>query len=301
MEIVDSRVNFQSTTFTNYKKSHVIKELTKCMYHQKLDEAFVWTTDLLCSGHIIDLWNIYIQFICKYIHIHNPKLPIFLYKKFEEFKVIANKTPDFKLRNNKEIRLIFFTITAVLTNCNKDSILDFDNLKFDLKLDIFANLKAPNIHYAQPYFKAGDPKEYFISLNELTYHLKDTKNKMDILYWLEWILEYEQSSIKKKKIIGCIQRDFAPNTNIIWLVWEILLSCKKGPILDKVIDSIFSLFKIKYTPACNKKKKGLLHLAIMFIISDIDYQKKLVENVGIFNNLEKNILTTFEQIKKNEI
>ena len=39
----------------------------------------------------------------------------------------------------------------------------------------------------------------------------------------------------------------------------------------------------------------------MFIISDIDYQKKLVENVNIFNNLEKNILTTFEQIKKNEI
>jgi hypothetical protein len=39
----------------------------------------------------------------------------------------------------------------------------------------------------------------------------------------------------------------------------------------------------------------------MFIITDVDYQKKLVDNVAIFNNIEKNILITFEQIKKSEI
>lgn len=301
MEIVDSRVNFQSTTFSNFKKSHVIKELAKCMYYQKIEESFFWTADLLSSGHIIDIWNVYIQFICKYVHINNPKLPIFLYKKFEEFKCIANKIPDIKLRNNKEIRIIFFTITAVLSNCNKDSILDIDNLKFDLKMDNYTNLKAPNVEYIQGYFKPGDPKEYFICLNELMYHLKDTKNKMDILYWIEWIIELEQVLIKKKKIIGCIKRDFAPNNNIIWLVWELLLTFKKDSVLEKIIDSLFNLFKIKYTAATNKKKKCLIHLAIMFIISDIDYQKKLVDNVNIFNNLEKNILITFEQIKKNEI
>ena len=38
----------------------------------------------------------------------------------------------------------------------------------------------------------------------------------------------------------------------------------------------------------------------MFIINNIDYQKKLVENVGIFSHLEKNILITFEQMKKSE-
>ena len=299
MEIKDSRTNFQSITFCNYKKSHVIKELVKSLYYQKLEEAFYWTADLLASGLIIDLWNIYIQFICKYIHINNPKLPIFLYKKFEEFKCIANKIPDVMLRNNKDIRLIFFTITAILCECSKDSILD--NLKFDLKLDIHTNLKAPNIQYIQPFFKPGDPKEYFISLNELMYHLKDTKNKMEILYWIEWIIEFEQLLIKKKKIIGCIQRDFAPNTNIIWLVWEVILSFKKDSILEKIIDSLFNLFKIKYTTATNKKKKCIIHLAVMYIINNIDYQKKLIENVAIFNNIEKNILITFEQIKKNEI
>ena len=299
MEIKDTRTNFQTTTFCNYKKSHVIKELVKCLYYQKLEEAFFWTGDLLSSGLIIDLWNIYIQFICKYIHINNPKLPIFLYKKFEEFKIIANKTSDIQLRNDKEIRNIFFTITAILCESTKDSILD--NLKFDLKLDIHTNLKAPNIEYIQPYFKPGDPKEYFIALNELMYHLKDTKNKIEILYWIEWIIEFEQLLIKKKKIIGCIKRDFAPNTNIIWLIWEIIMSFKKDSILEKILDALFNLFKIKYTTASNRKKKGILHLAVMFIINDIDYQKKLVDNVAIFNNIEQNIIITFQQLKKNEI
>jgi hypothetical protein len=61
------------------------------------------------------------------------------------------------------------------------------------------------------------------------------------------------------------------------------------------------MFKIKYTTASKRKKKGILQLAVMFIINDIDYQKKLVENVAIFNNIEQNILITFQQLKKNEI
>ena len=39
----------------------------------------------------------------------------------------------------------------------------------------------------------------------------------------------------------------------------------------------------------------------MYIITDVDYQIKLIDNMAIFNNIEKNMLTTFEQIKKNEI
>ena len=117
----------------------------------------------------------------------------------------------------------------------------------------------------------------------------------------EWIIEFEQILIKKKKIIGCIQRSFAPNNNIIWLIWEILLSFNSDPVLEKIIESLFNLFKIKYSTGTNKKKKCLIHLAIMFIITNVDYQKKLVDNVAIFNNIEKNILITFEQIKKSEI
>ena len=68
MEIEDSRRNFKTITISNYKKTNVIKELEKSIYYHKTEEAFFWTGQLLCSGFIIELWNLYIYFICKYIH-----------------------------------------------------------------------------------------------------------------------------------------------------------------------------------------------------------------------------------------
>uniref|UniRef100_A0A6C0JIS2 Uncharacterized protein n=1 Tax=viral metagenome TaxID=1070528 RepID=A0A6C0JIS2_9ZZZZ len=299
MIIVDKRTSFNSTTFSNYKKSHVMKELLNSLYYQKREEAYFWTGDLLCSGLIIDLWNIYINFICKYIHINNPKMPIYINKKYNEFKEIANKINDFDLRNNDDIRSIFFSITTILLECKKDSIMD--DLKFNVTFDIQTNLKAPNILYIQSFFRQGDPKEYFIALNEFVYHLKESKNKMDVLYWIEWIIEYELALLKKKKHTICVQRDFAPNTNIIWILWEIFFSYKSDNVLEKIIQSLFNLFRIKYTTATNKKKKYILHLCVMFIINNIDYQIKLIDNVIALNNVETNIKITFDKLKKNEI
>ena len=83
-------------------------------------------------------------------------------------------------------------------------------------------------------------------------------------------------------------------------VAAVIVSTNYFPDQIKYLNALFNLFRIKYTPASNKKKKCILHLCIMFIINTIDYNKKLVENVAIFNHLEKNIVITFEQIKKSE-
>ena len=299
MKINDIRTNFSNTTFSNYKKSHAIKELYKSVYYEKKDEAFFWTAELLCSNSILDIWNVYIQYICKHIHINNPKLPIYLVNKFKEFKQIANKLNDLDLRNHDEIRIIFFSITALICECKKCTMLD--SPKFVFTFDMNDTLKAPNVTYIQPFFKSGDPKECFIALNEFTYHLKDTKNKMDLFYWLDWLIEFELTLLKKKRHIICIQREFAPNKNIIWIIWEIIFSCKYNSILDKIIGSLFELFKMKYNTASNKKKKCIIHVCIMFIINTIDYQIKLIENSSILNNINEKISFTFERLKKNEI
>jgi len=299
MKINDIRTKFQTTTFSNYKKTHAAKELYKCLYYEKKEDALLWTVEFICSNGYIDLWNIYINYLCNHVHIHNPKLPIYLVKKFNEFKEIANKHQDLELRNIDEIRVIFFSITIILCDCKKDTLLD--NPKFEFTFDINANLKAPNVSYIKLYFKPGDPKECFIALNEFTYHLKESKNKMDVLYWTDWIIEYELALLKKKIHIITIQRPFAPNTNIIWILWEIIFSCNYNSILEKILYSLFDLFKMKYTMATNKKKKCVIYVAIMFIINNIDYQKKLIDNNNILNDINNKILYTFEKIKKNEI
>jgi hypothetical protein len=166
------------------------------------------------------------------------------------------------------------------------------NFEIDKK---YSNLKAPNVEYIQRLFKDGDPKEYFIPLNELMYHLKETKNKMDIFYWIEWIITYDTLLLKNKTQLQCVKRDFAINTNIIWIVWEILLSFKE----IYPIESLFNLFSIKYKT--NKKKKCIIYLCVMYIISKVDYKIPILENMSLLKTLDENINKTFEQIKKKEI
>jgi len=304
MEIEDSRRLFKKSTISNYKKTNVIKELEKSIYYHKTEEAFFWTGQLLCSGFIIEIWNLYIYFICKYIHIHNPKIPLYLHKKFTEFKEISEScTDDFELRNIDSVRVILFSITQILSECKKDTTLD--TLKFVFKFeDVFQNLKAPNVEYVKPYFKEGDPKELFISLNEFVYHLVETKSKIDILYWIDWIIGYDEMLQKKKKPVFCEHRDFikTKHLNIIWILFEIFFSFKEPVILTKVIESLFELFTIKYTPSCNKKKKYILNYCVMLIITDkIDFNKPIIENTGCFVHLKDNIELIFSQIKKSEV
>ena len=74
---------------------------------------------------------------------------------------------------------------------------------FDLELFFLINktiqywcLKTPNVDFIKPYFKEGDPKEIYIPLNECAYHLIETKNRMDIFYWVDWMIQYDEQCIK---------------------------------------------------------------------------------------------------------
>ena len=305
IEFEDTRI-FKTTTFSNFKKSQVIKKLEDSLYYQNINDSLFCTAELLCSGFILELWNLYIYYFCKYIHIDNPKLSIFINNKFNDFKKITQKTKnDLDLRNIKDIWILLFSITTVLCECNKSTILN--NMKFSFNFnttDIFSNLKAPDISYVQPYFNSGDPKEMFIPLNEFIYHLKITKNNKEIYYWIEWIIEYDIIMTKRKKTLKCIEREFmkTKTCNIIWLIWDVLLSFNENEILKKIILSYFDLFSIKYTQSTNKKKMFILFVCIMFITNNkIDFTKKIIENNEIFHTLDENIDKFYYQIKKNEI
>jgi hypothetical protein len=319
IEFEDNRTTFRSISFSNFKKTQVIKKLEDSLFYQNLNDALFCTGELLCSGFILEIWNLYIQYICKYIHIDNPKLSIFINNKFNDFKNIARDSScDLELRESKEVWVLLFSITMVLCECNKSSVLNNMKFKFDFNTgELFSNLKAPDVSYIQPYFKQGDPKEMFIPLNELIYHLKVTKNNKEIYYWIDWIIEYDIEMTKRKKPIHCIDREFiktklnskptkkciqeSKENNIIWMLWEILLSYNENEILKRIIYSYFELFSIKYNQHSNKKKDYIIYVCIMFLTNNkIDYTKKIIENNEIFHTLDENIEKVYLQIKKNE-
>ena len=308
--INDFRIKFSSTTFSNYKKSEVVKKLINCMYYQKIEESYYWTCELLCSNFIVDLWEIYFLFMSKYIHKENPKLPIYLIKKYEDFKTLAQSVNnDFELRNNLSIRIILCTITTILTMSKKGNIIE--NVKQDYFFDadkLYENLQAPNMTYIENIFTFNDPKEYFISLNELAYHLKETKNRVYIYYWINWIIKYDALCNKKKNFISCYKRKFVIidhkrlSLNIIWMVWDLFFDIiKNNKSKSKIVNSLLECFSVKYKQTTNNKRISILFFCVEIIIENINFNVPLIHNNEIINTINNNINIVFETIKKSEI
>ena len=312
--IEDKRRTFKTTTFSNYKKCEVIKKLVQSIYYGKLEESFFWTCELLCTNLIIDIWNVYFLLMSKYIHVYNPKLPLYIHKKFDDFKqIVIRYGDDFKLRNDKEIRFIFCSITLILCYSQKYTILDDLCYKFNFKIEnLYENLKAPHVNYVQFVYLPSDPKEYIIPFNELIYHLQETKNKTDIHFWINWIIQYDILCRKKKNYILCQQRELfvdkneKASKNMIWVIWDILLKLskkQKDEQLQKVIQIIFELFTIRYTVSYNKKRIHQLYhvIELLLLHQQVDFSIELLKERHLLSSLDQNIAVIFEQIKKHEV
>ena len=210
-EINDIRIqtDFKSISFSKYKKIKVKKELIECLLSNKIESSCYWCAELICSGHFSDLWALIILYITRYIHLGNPKIPIYIALRFENFKdILINgySEDELLLRNNIKIRKIFAEIMCVLCYSNKKHSIESIKVKpeeFDM-IHISSKLQAPSIEFANVIFKTGDPKELFIAINEFAYHISSkSKNSVSACYWLEWIIQYEQVCKKSKENCYC--------------------------------------------------------------------------------------------------
>ena len=103
------------------------------------------------------------------------------------------------MRNNQQIRIILCSITTVLALSEKGHMIENIKQNFDFNLEkLYDNLKAPNMDYITGIFHMHDPKECFVAMNELGYHVYDTKDRIYIYYWINWIIEYDALCSKKK-------------------------------------------------------------------------------------------------------
>ena len=264
---------------------------------------------------LLEIWDTFFILMSKYIHIHNPKLPLYIEKKYSEFRDIIGRDDTIQnVRNNKKIRIIFCSITTVLSCSDKLTILDHLQNKFLFKIEsLYENLKAPNTSFVDLVYKPGDPVEYLIPFNEFVYHLTVSKQKVDIIYWLNWIIEYDILCRKKKKIIGCVSRSLYENkkklleTNIIWIVWDSLFAvmnkerCSQN--LKNIVESIYSLFTVRYCVSTNKKRISLICHTIELLVlhKELKYDIAILKNNDEMTNLEENINVVMEQIKKHEV
>ena len=178
-DINDIRTNndFKIKTFSKYSRSKVKNELINNLYNSKIEPSCYWSIELICAGHFPDLWDIILHFISRYIHLGNPKLPIYIEMRFQHFKKIITNGyigNELALRNNQKIRRLFAEIICILCISRKkyafESLSIKDKDEFNIT-NLTQKLRAPNIFYGQTIYKKDDPKELFIPINEFTYEV----------------------------------------------------------------------------------------------------------------------------------
>ena len=123
--IQDSRTvkELKGITFSGYKILAVVKKMIVSMLDEKIEEACYWCAELICSGHYSEIWEAIIQYYCKYIHIANPKLSLYIWCKLKKFKENMNdldtNEEELELRNNPGFRQMFIEIVVTLTISTK--------------------------------------------------------------------------------------------------------------------------------------------------------------------------------------
>jgi hypothetical protein len=308
---------FKGITFSKFKRTDVKKELLNSLSTGHIEKALHWSAEFICCGCFIDLWDIILNFVGKHIHVGNPKLPIYLEMRFNQFKEIISTYSGFELnmRNNDKVRKIFAEIIAVICNSKKKHSIESVKIKKQEEFDMTAmanKLKAPNVNYATAIFKKDDPKELFIAINEFSYHVsKDSRNALDACYWLEWILEFESLCKKRKEVCICERRSFVKVDEKcvkepIWMIWDVLFAenannnTHTAGISKKILKSIFELFSMRYTSGVKKKRRYLLYFAISLLTDSFNTQIEIIENKLIIDNITKKINLIYKEIKKNE-
>jgi len=321
---------FKGVTFSNFKRSDVKKELLNSLSTGKIESALHWSTEFICIGCFIELWDIILNFVGKHIHLGNPKLPIYLEMRFNNFKqVIQNGYAGFEInmRNNITIRKLFAEIITVLCISKKKHSIESIKIKSSDEFDITSissRLKAPTIQYASSIYKKDDPKELYIAVNELAYHLScDSRNSLEACYWVEWILEFENICKKKKEMCTCERRSFVKvddklQKEPVWIIWDILFhvvnneisstvntitknkKVKYCDVTKKILHSIFELFIIRYTSSTKRKRKYLIYFAISLLTENVNMNVNIIENKNTVENVTNKINLLYKEIKKNE-
>lgn len=309
---------FKDKTFAGFKKSEVFKALFKSIDSSKVEDACYWLTECIVSGYASELSEKLPIHGSKIVHINNPSLPEFLWRRHLTFHSginhISRKEKDklIHIRNNQEIRNNLFDIVVTLATSPKTK--RYDKLpKVDPKTDfeftvIQRKMNATMQLLPSDTIRFTDPEEFRIIMNEIFFNLKNANGGYEkVCYWIGWLLQWEKRNKSQKRKFE-IETRSVPNINpkngkdMIWLVWEVVFEETKlrDDMLKRQIQSLFNLFTYNFTAGKRNNRLAYLYYATGLLTLPI----KLVPlraNHDIFVQTQCNINPLFKGKKSHEV
>jgi len=315
--INDIRDNFSCITFSKYKMTQVKEKFTESLFKNKIEEACHWCAELICSGHFLEIWETFISYYGKQIHLGNTRIAIYLLKRYNLFKNITNQTiftDILQIRNNKKIRSLFAEIVFILCHAPKKHSIEPLKInrieEFDITI-MTDRLKADATTYVEPVFLSKDPKELFIPLNEFAFNVANqgSNSLLDACYWIEWIVEFQIICKQRKQPCKCERRSYPVESkyqmDVVWLIWDVLkyyCEGKDDDFIEKVMDALIELFCIKYSSGTFKRRRHLLYLAVGILTEYVNKDVEILtaENKNQLTFVIKNVDYVYKNIKKSE-
>ena len=294
VKIMDDREedDFKGITFSKYDKNKAKLELLKAIRQREMERALHWTAELICAGHFLDLWELILLVVGKYIHIANPKLPTYIARRFDRFKTHLRGNyagHEIDMRNDNSMRALFTEVVGMLVLSKKkpawEPLASIKDDEFNVA-KMATKLRAPNVEFASQLFQVHDPKELLVPMNELAFHVQTANRNQEMAcYWLEWLLAYDTMAKRKKEPCIIQKRPDMPvpdksRTDMIWLVWELLLAeSQKRPlaITHTVMQALLELFALRYAPAVKQRRRHLLYFAVALLTENVSWQTDLLE------------------------
>tara|TARA_B110001454_G_scaffold176646_1_gene168839 strand:+ start:68 stop:1243 length:1176 start_codon:yes stop_codon:yes gene_type:complete len=289
--INDSRKSssFSKTTFSDYKKTEVIKLFEKNLILSKLHDACFIAIELHISLYNNIILETVFNLSSLYTNIDYPEMPNVLFQLYLKYqnalKETNNKNLHLDNRNNQEIRNVLSHVVslACLSPKNNNFQLDLSTKISNLDFEYFIvqkNIKSKDLELTKDMFFENESKELVLVLNEIAYLLREEKdNSKDIFYWISWITELEKTYKKKKIQFNLKPRkieNISEKLSIFWewILWNIILNetyFRNKPELYQQIYALYNFYKFNFKKSSRQKYLIYINHSIFLLKKNIDF------------------------------
>ncbi len=311
---------FKDKSFCGFKKTEVYKTLFRSIESGQIENACHWLTECMISGYSIDLLDKLIAFSSKLIHINNPKLPVYLHRKYMYFfKSIDNinvkkqKHLTIHFRNNLVLRNLMFDLVSILTISPKTKRYDKypkinETTEFQFE-SIKNRLRAQANFCPDTLFKFTDPEELRVVINEIMFHCKNINSGYNEgAYWIAWIFQWEKKNKKMKQAFEIDEREIdnikpAYKKDVVWLLWSALLyeaSTRDEPTKQQVF-ALYKLFKYEFTGPKRNLRIPIIYHTLGYLTHSVNFTLPLIYDKRIYIQCQCNVNYMFKMKKKHEI
>ncbi len=310
---------FKDKTFSGFKKTDVQKALFKSIDEGQIEDACFWVTECVVSGYAPDMMDKLCAYASKVIHINNPLLPQYLWRRYYTFRKsidhIGRKEKEqlIHIRNTQSVRNVLTDVVVIM--CTSPKTQRYDKLskvnpKTEFKFQsVQDNFSATMQLLPQATIRFTDPEELRVIMNEVLFHLKNTHGGYtQVCYWIQWLLQWEkrEKTLKRKfeietREINGVQSKYGKD--MIWLVWEVVFieANTRDDLIKYQIRSLFRLFTYDYTSGKRTSRLPYLYHCVGYLSLPLNLRIPLRTDLNIFAKTQLGVNLEYKKRKVHEV